>query len=624
MPFDEVLRETGSHGKYQHFLLWLVFLPSQISYGTHGYCQLLMTWTPEHWCRVPEVDSLDTGANASSLYYRLRNYLVREYKDWELSQSQCTLNRTVFAKGVQETGYTLRWNTSDTGDYNCVVNGWYYNTSGTDVGTVVSTWDLVCDRSFLPTFALILYGIGELLSLPLYFYVTYRQGRRFSFFLFMFCECLFGCMSSLAPNFGCFALLRFLLGITVPASTATPAAVAQELMGSSWKGYALQFTYLYRSLGGVLITVMVYWVRDWHNVALASSLPFFAFFLYWWVLPESPQWLLARGRFEETIRLIRTIARINRKNVTPDFIVATKRKFVLEKSLQEHKNEPKTQAEATKDLFRAQGYRKRIIVIMFSWLTSTASFLGLNYLCIELQGDVHSNLLTSALTEIAGWFCASIILKFVSRRCCYCVSCALGGVLCITMATRRRSKTNSISLFTCTKLSVSISYFVLPLWTAELLPQGTREPALVLVEIISLACPVFLPLLIYQGRTLHSLPMALIGVFQILGGLVALTLPETRTKNFLNEPTVLPIMPPCAADHWADEHNCSCCKNPHKSNPGNGKVNPAFPESPIFSLLRCQESQMSYSGRESAMSDMSNPKMTERRTSLDELKVTVL
>ncbi|GBN33582.1 hypothetical protein AVEN_63379-1, partial [Araneus ventricosus] len=42
------------------------------------------------------------------------------------------------------------------------------------------------------------------------------------------------------------------------------------------------------------------------------------------VLPESPQWLLARGRFEETIRLVRTIASNNSRDLTPDFIVATK------------------------------------------------------------------------------------------------------------------------------------------------------------------------------------------------------------------------------------------------------------------------------------------------------------
>lgn len=71
-------------------------------------------------------------------------------------------------------------------------------------------------------------------------------------------------------------------------------------------------------------------------------------------------------------------------------------------------------------------------------ITSTASFLGLNYLCIELQGDVQLNLLLSAVTEVLGWAIAALILRCISRRCSYCVTCALGGVLCVTMAARRR------------------------------------------------------------------------------------------------------------------------------------------------------------------------------------------
>ncbi|GFT76954.1 uncharacterized protein NPIL_574671 [Nephila pilipes] len=143
-------------------------------------------------------------------------------------------------------------------------------------------WDLVCDRSWLPTFAFMFYGIGEFLSLPLYFYVSYRQGRRFSFFLFLACECLFGAVTSLAPNIGCFVILRFLLGLTVPASVATPAALAQELVGTKWRGRNLHLIYLYRSLGGVLLAGSVFVIRDWPQIALASTVPFVAFFLYWW------------------------------------------------------------------------------------------------------------------------------------------------------------------------------------------------------------------------------------------------------------------------------------------------------------------------------------------------------
>ncbi|XP_054717987.1 beta-alanine transporter-like [Uloborus diversus] len=621
LEIDKELNKAGENGKYQQLLLWLIILPTQLPYSVQHYCQLLTSWTPDHWCRVSRVYNDD-----SVLYWNIREAMVKEYKDSRFRHSQCVLNRTLVFNIIREHKGARKKRFSSGKGRNSLAKcekDWIYNRSWLGrTNTIVTEWDLVCDRSWLPTFALMLFGVGEFLSLPLYFYITYRQGRRFSFFLFLACECLFGSLTAFAPNIGCFALLRFLVGLTVPACAATPAALAQELVGSKSKGRNLHLMYLYRSLGGVLLAGSVFVVRDWPHIALASTVPFGAFFLYWWVLPESPQWLLARGRFEETIRLIRTIASTNGRELTPDFIVATKRKFILERSLREHRNEPRTQKEATKDLFKVRGLRKRIIVIIFTWLTSTASFLGLNYLCVELQGDVHLNLLLSAVTEVLGWAIAALMLRCGSRRCSYCVTCALGGVLCVTMATRRRGKSASLTLFVSTKLSVSISYFVLPLWTAELIPHGPRETAIVLSEILSLLCPVFLPLLIYQGRTLHSLPMTLIGVLQILGGLVALGLPETRLQNTLNQPAVVPLVP--YADPWAD-HNCAHCHNSPKCNPRNGirNANPV-PESPIFSLLRCQENQISYSGRESSMSDLSGTKTLERQLSLDELKVTVL
>ncbi|GIX73287.1 uncharacterized protein CDAR_243181 [Caerostris darwini] len=177
----------------------------------------------------------------------------------------------------------------------------------------------------------------------------------------------------------------------------------------------------------------------------------------------------------------------------------------------------------------------RNVFCTWRWFTSTASFLGLNYLCIELEGDVHYNVLWSAVAEVLGWVVAAILLKCTApRRCANCVICAVGGVLCISLAIGRRGKSSSASLtlYVSTKLTVSISYFVFPLWTAEILPPGPRETALVLAEILNLACPVFLPLLIYQGRTQHLLPMTLLGLLHVVGGLMSLCLPETRLISF--------------------------------------------------------------------------------------------
>ncbi|GFW55421.1 uncharacterized protein TNCV_118051 [Trichonephila clavipes] len=142
MPFDEVLPNAGSNGRYQHFLLWLVLLPAQLPFGSHGYSQLLMSWTPDYWCKVPELDAI---ANASShLYMKIRLYLAREYRDWEMLYSQCTLNRTVYSQAVhQESGLNFRWNSTASTRFTCDAHGWYYNKSylGEDLETIVSAND---------------------------------------------------------------------------------------------------------------------------------------------------------------------------------------------------------------------------------------------------------------------------------------------------------------------------------------------------------------------------------------------------------------------------------------------------------------------------------------------------
>ncbi|CAA9996793.1 unnamed protein product, partial [Nesidiocoris tenuis] len=78
------------------------------------------------------------------------------------------------------------------------------------------------------------------------------------------------------------------------------------------------------SLGLMALAVIAYLVRDWRQLALATSVPFLTFFLYWWVLPESPRWLLARGRFDEAEKILKTMARVNGRSLPPDFIMDLK------------------------------------------------------------------------------------------------------------------------------------------------------------------------------------------------------------------------------------------------------------------------------------------------------------
>lgn len=69
----------------------------------------------------------------------------------------------------------------------------------------------------------------------------------------------------------------------------------------------------------MMLAGVTYVVRDWVKMCLYTSVPFLFYFLYILVLPESPRWLLAKGRLEEALKILEVMARVNNKELPETF-----------------------------------------------------------------------------------------------------------------------------------------------------------------------------------------------------------------------------------------------------------------------------------------------------------------
>ncbi|XP_077256244.1 organic cation transporter protein isoform X3 [Temnothorax americanus] len=133
--------------------------------------------------------------------------------------------------------------------------------------SVVTEWGLVCEKRYLSFLGPTVYYTGVLLGAWIAGLLTDRIGR-----LPIQAICLYA---------------------------QGTMAVALYVVQISW------------SIGLVLLAVLSYAIPDWRILQLAVSVPTAITVLYIWIIPESPRWLLARGKSTEADMALERIAIYN-------------------------------------------------------------------------------------------------------------------------------------------------------------------------------------------------------------------------------------------------------------------------------------------------------------------------
>ena len=75
------------------------------------------------------------------------------------------------------------------------------------------------------------------------------------------------------------------------------------------------------AMGELVLALEAYFIRDWVTLQVVAHLPLLALLGLYFLVPESPRWLIAVGRTEEAKAIIQKGAEINGKTL-PDSIFA--------------------------------------------------------------------------------------------------------------------------------------------------------------------------------------------------------------------------------------------------------------------------------------------------------------
>ena len=69
------------------------------------------------------------------------------------------------------------------------------------------------------------------------------------------------------------------------------------------------------NIGSLLMTLLAFWLRSWWKLQLSFAIGSLLLVFYYFLVPESPRWLLENGKSKEAKKVLLAIAKINRTNL---------------------------------------------------------------------------------------------------------------------------------------------------------------------------------------------------------------------------------------------------------------------------------------------------------------------
>ena len=238
-----------------------------------------------------------------------------------------------------------------------------------------------------------------------------RIGRRRVLIVTVLIDAVFGLASAFAPDFATLLVLRLLTGVGVGGTLPVDYAMMAEFLPPERRGRWLVALEGFWAVGTIAVALAAWAVHQWAAeeawrwLFVATALPaLVGFWLRLW-LPESPHYLLHRGRSDEVRKVLDRIARTNgRAPVREPLLALAARQGRL------------------RDLLAGE-LRRRSVLILSAWLLVSTAYYGVfvwlpGRLVTEGYGFVrgYGFLVLLALAQVPGYVLAAIGVETIGRR----------------------------------------------------------------------------------------------------------------------------------------------------------------------------------------------------------------
>ena len=353
-----------------------------------------------------------------------------------------------------------------------------------------------------------------------------RFGRKRVLLILAVSLTLTGVAASFSPNMITFIVLRGMVGFCASGSFMCGFVFMMELVGGLWStlvSFGLEYSW---ALGYLTLPLLAWALPRWNNLQLGISAPSLVFALLLAIpglLPESPRWLLVKGRREEAELVIEKARRVNR--------MEEEKVEAAEPAESGQEKSEQASPGSVVDLFRLPALRRSTLIMYYLWFTNNLVYYGFTLNAGKLfPGDLHINILISAALEFLAYTLSIFSFLYLGRRWSVASFMGLGGLsLLLTLALSSQASKSALSQLG--KFMITASFAMVYQYATEIFPTVVRNAGLGSCSFFSRIGSIIAP---FIGREVAQLspiaPVLIFGVTSVLAGLLTLLLPETKNR----------------------------------------------------------------------------------------------
>ncbi|XP_026006531.1 solute carrier family 22 member 5-like isoform X3 [Astatotilapia calliptera] len=244
------------------------------------------------------------------------------------------------------------------------------------------------------------------------------------------------------------------------------------------------------------------------------------------LIPESPRWLLQKGRVEEAELVIRKAAQWNR---VPAPEVIFRAGDCLE--LMQNKDEEE-QTYTYMDLMRTHNIRNITILGVFIWISVAMVYYGLSLNSSNLHGNIYLNCFISAAIDIVVYVATWLLIDRAPRPTLLFTTLMFCGIMLLVIKLVPEDMPIMVQVLALVgKTGVSAAYCFIYVFFTELMPTVVRNMGLGICATAARIGAIICPYLLYMGLYSKILPYIIFGTASIMAAAVSMLLPDTRNSK---------------------------------------------------------------------------------------------